>query len=93
MVSRTIAEQPVTELRNIGKVLGARLAAVGVETRADLAAIGAARGYRRLCELEQTRLPVCYNLYSLAAALEDRDWKSLDDATKARLRQAAGVED
>ena len=93
MDGRTPAERSVTELKNIGKVLGRRLAAIGVTTRADLEALGAPRGYQRLCELEQHRLPVCYNLYSLQAALDDRDWRSLDDATKERLREAAGIED
>ncbi len=93
MESRLAAERSVTELKNIGKVLGRRLAAIGVTTRADLEAMGAPRGYRRLCSLEQQGLPVCYNLYSLQAALDDRDWRSLDDTTKERLRRAAGIED
>lgn len=82
----------VTELKNIGATLGRRLAAVGIVTREDLARTGSVRTYQLLCEVEQRRLPVCYNLYSLEAALRDLDWRALDEVEKADLKRSAGLE-
>lgn len=82
----------VTDLPNIGPTLGRRLASLGIVTRDQLAAAGPAQVYRKLCEMTGRRLPVCYNLYSLEAALRGQDWRRLDDDEKRRLRRAAGEE-
>lgn len=85
-----MADIPITELPNIGPALGRRLASLGVFTRDELAAAGSVQVYRRLCELAGRRLPVCYNLYSLEAALRGHDWRLLDDKDKQQLQQAVG---
>ena len=79
----------LTELPNIGPTLGRRLGALGIVTRDHLAAVGPARAYRRLCEVAGRPLPVCYNLYSLEAALRGHDWRLLSDKQKQALRTAA----
>ena len=81
----------VTALPNIGATLGRRLTSIGVETREDLVSMGSVRAYQLLCEREQRRLPVCYNLYSIEAALRGHDWRLLDFEDKARLKRAAGL--
>ena len=77
----------VTALPNIGATLARRLASIGIETREDLANLGSVRVYQLLCETEQRRLPVCYNLYSIEAALRGHDWRLLncDDKTSLKL--------
>lgn len=82
---------PVTSLPNIGTTLGRRLALIGIATRDDLAKTGSVRAYQLLCDREQRRLPVCYNLYSMEAALRGHDWRLLGPNDKARLKQAAGL--
>lgn len=81
------------ELPNIGPTLATRLRRVGVHTEEDLRRIGPAEVYRRIAaEYGLSRPPLCYNLYSLAAALDGVDWRMLDDRTKAALCREAGVE-
>ena len=84
-------ETDVSTLHNIGVTLSRRLASIGVKTREDLASMGSVRAYKLLCELEQRRLPVCYNLYSMEAALRGHDWRMLASDDKARLRREAGL--
>ncbi|MDE0097139.1 MAG: TfoX/Sxy family DNA transformation protein [Gammaproteobacteria bacterium] len=84
-----MSDIPVTELPNIGATIARRLATLGITTRDELAKIGAAKTYQLLCQMEQSDLPVCYNLYSLEAALRGHDWRLLDDDEKRRLKEAA----
>lgn len=86
-----VTEIDVSTLPNIGATLSRRLASIGVETRDDLAAMGSVQAYQLLCELEQRRLPVCYNLYSMEAALRGHDWRMLRPDDKAGLKREAGL--
>ena len=83
--------KPVGQLKNIGATLSARLAAIGVLTRADLARMGSARAYRRMNEKAGKKLPVCYHLYSLEAALRDVDWRQLSEEEKQELKRAGSA--
>lgn len=85
--------KPVGELKNIGATLAARLAEIGVFNRADLARMGPARAYRRMNEEAGKKLPVCYHLYSLEAALRDVDWRRLSEGEKQALKRAASATD
>ena len=76
------------KLKNIGATLSARLAEIGVFTRADLARMGPARAYRLMNAKAGKKLPLCYNLYSLAAALRDVDWRQLSEEEKQELKRA-----
>lgn len=82
---------PVGKLKNIGATLSARLAKIDVFTRADLARMGPARAYRFMNEEAGKKLPVCYNLYSLEAALRDVDWRQLSEAEKQDLKRAGSA--
>jgi len=74
------------KLRNIGATLERRLHAIGIYNPKDLGRIGAAGAYRLLsAQYPDKHLPVCYNLYSLQGALEDRHWSSLTDNEKSAL--------
>ncbi len=83
-----VGSEPVGQLKNIGTTLSARLAAIGVFTRADLARMGPAIAYRRMNAAAGKKLPICYNLYSLEAALRDVDWRRLSQAEKQELKSA-----
>lgn len=87
-------QQPLSELRNIGKTVAQRLMEIGIHTPADLADTGAARAYRQLSARHPGKhLPVCYYLYSLQGALDDRHWDDFSPAEKQALRRAAGVDE
>ena len=80
----------VGNLKNIGATVAARLNAVGIRTRGDLERVGAVSAY---CEMKQrfpqTRLPICYYLYSLEGALRDQHWDSLGVDIKHSLKAKA----
>jgi DNA transformation protein len=82
----------VSELKNIGTTVAARLYQIGITSEADLRKVGAARAYRRLAERQPGKhLAVCYYLYSLEGALQDRHWDSFSAEEKRQLRLAAGL--
>ncbi len=80
------------DLPNLGETSRARLEEVGIRNRRQLERVGPAGAYQRLVAVAGRRLPVCYYLYALDAALRGVDWRSLSDREKAELRRQAGVD-
>lgn len=74
-------------LPGLGPKSVAWLREVGIESEADLRAIGAVDAYRRLKHWNP-RLVSLNMLYGLHAALNGQHWRAVDDDTKARLRAA-----
>lgn len=90
---RSSAHEPVA-MKNIGPTIRKRLAEIDVMTIDDLAVLGSAEAYQRLAtHFAGQRLPVCYYLYSLEGALQDRHWDDFSEDEKHELRQHAGLED
>lgn len=86
--------RPLTELKNIGKTLAAKLNAIEVYNETDLKNIGAAKAYRYLlANAPDQRLPVCYYLYSLQGAIDNKNWRNLSDSQKLTLKYQAGLSD
>jgi hypothetical protein len=79
------AGRPVAALRNLGPVSARRLAAVGIATERDLAAIGAVEAYLRVLDHHPhgTSLNL---LWALHGALHDVDWRDIPADDRARLR-------
>jgi hypothetical protein len=79
------ARRPVTALRNLGPVSARRLAAVGIATERDLAAIGAVEAYLRVLDHHPhgTSLNRCGRS---TARSTDLDWRDSRSTTGARLR-------
>lgn len=73
-------------LRNLGPRSAALLADAGIETVGDLRAIGAAGAFRRLRFMGGK--PSRNLLWAMAAGLQGRDWRTLDEAEKAALEAA-----
>lgn len=83
----------LAELKNIGKTVAARLHDIGVISEADLRELGAAKAYQWLSAQQPGKhLPLCYYLYSLEGALQDRHWDDFSEHEKQALRQAAQVQ-
>ena len=82
---------PPQKLRNIGPASTAWLAAVGVASRDDLERLGSVAAFARVRRV-QPRATLNL-LWALEAALADRDWRTLSDETKERLkRELAALE-
>ena len=83
---------PLRGLRNIGPTIADRLETVGLRTVGDLQRIGPAAAFNRVkSAYPDITIPVCYYLYSLQGALEDKHWDALAESTKGRLRREAGI--
>jgi len=81
--SRSEADVPVENLRNIGAGIASRLDAIGIRTRAELAACGPVRAFQLIRQNEPGTEPTL--LWTLAAALDDRNVNELSDKEKAAL--------
>lgn len=86
----SMAITAVGQLRNIGPTVAHRLNEIGIRTRGELERVGAVTAY---CEIKQrnpeTRIPLCYYLYSLEGALRDQHWDSIGEEAKKSLRNSA----
>jgi DNA transformation protein len=84
MAGRTLADLP-----NLGPTIVARLRESGITSVGQLARVGPAEAYRRMCVNAGRTLPRCYYLYSLAGALRGTHWSTLTRDEKRRLSLAA----
>ena len=78
----------LADCRNLGPVSARRLAEVGIETEADLRALGAVAAYRRVKHAFPRHVSLNL-LYALAAALAGIDWRDLSPDLKAKLKAEA----
>src|SRR3972149_4618474 len=79
----------LAQLPTLGPTIVQRLAGAGIRSRQNLARVGPARAYRQLCANAGGRLPVCYYLYSLEAALRGIPWTAPSTGGTQRLRRDA----
>jgi DNA transformation protein len=79
---------PITELRNLGPRSSEWLQAAGITTIEQLREVGAAGAYS-LVRSQQPKATLNL-LWGLAAGLEDRDWRKLNEAEKESLRREVG---
>ena len=78
-------------LPNLGPVSERWLRAIGVESEADLRAMGAVEAFGRIT-VREGRAASLNLLYSLHGALTGQRWDEITLEEKARLRREAGLE-
>ncbi len=79
----------LTELRNIGKKIAARLNEVGIFSEDELQKIGAVNAHKMIKEnYPNETLPVCYYLYSFEGALSNKHWDDIGEKKKQALKKA-----
>lgn len=87
-----MSSKPVTELKNIGKTVAARLQEIGITSESELRTTGSAKAYKLLSNQKPgSHLAVCYYLYSLEGAIQNRHWDDFSDEEKKHLRFSAGL--
>jgi len=87
-----MASKAVLELQNIGKTVAMKLHEIGITNEAELTKMGAAKAYKWLSAQELNgHLPICYYLYSLEGAIQNKHWGALSEDEKTELRLAAGL--
>lgn len=86
-----MSNRALLELKNIGKTVASKLYQIGVTNEVELRKLGAAKAYQWLSEKNTVKhLPVCYYLYSLEGAIQDRHWDTFSEREKTALRLSAG---
>ena len=81
----------LTDLKNIGKKIAARLNEVGIFSEDDLRLVGAVGAHRLIKEMYPNEtLPVCYYLYSFEGALTDKHWNEIGEQRKQQLKAQVG---
>ena len=86
------ADTPLRGLTHIGPTIAERLATIGVSTVGDLQRVGVAQAFQKVRAAHpDVTIPVCYYLYSLEGTLRGTHGNALPEASKSRLRAAAGL--
>ena len=68
--------------KNIGKTIAKKLITIGIKNMDDLQKTGSVEAFKRMQIMTPEKLPVCYNLYSLEGALQNRRWSEFSDSEK-----------
>ncbi len=77
----------LTDLKNIGMKIAARLNEVGIFSEAELRIAGAVGAHRKIKQrYPDEALPVCYYLYSFEGALRDKHWDAIGEKRKLALK-------
>ncbi len=81
---------PIESLPNLGPKSGQWLREAGITTIAELKQLGAVVAFRIVKQRQPT---TSMNLlWALAAGLQGKDWRDLDETTKLQLRKEAEAE-
>ncbi|MCG8341955.1 MAG: TfoX/Sxy family protein [Chlorobiales bacterium] len=79
----------LTDLKNIGKKIAARLNEAGIYSEEELRAAGPVEAHQMIRENHPDEtLPLCYYLYSFEGALSDKHWDAIGEERKRELKQA-----
>ncbi len=87
----TSQSRALTDLKNIGTKIAARLNEAGIFSEDELRFLGAVEAHRRIKKIYPNEtLPLCYYLYSFEGALTDKHWNEIGENKKGQLRAKIG---
>ena len=76
----------LSSLKNIGPTIQKRLQDIGINTKDDLKRVGPVSTYQMIQSKNQGKtIPVCYYLYSLQGALDNKHWDDISQKKKQKL--------
>ena len=79
-------DNDLSSLKNIGPTIQKRLQEIGIHTKGDLKRVGPVLAYQRIQSKNQGKtIPVCYYLYSLQGALDNKNWDDISQKKKQKL--------
>ena len=78
--------QDLSSLKNIGPTIQKKLQDIGINSKDDLKRIGPVLAYQKIQSKNQGKtIPVCYYLYSLQGALDNKHWDKISQKKKQEL--------
>ena len=76
----------LSSMKNIGPTIQKRLQEIGINSKKDLKKIGPVLAYQKIqSQNPEKTIPVCYYLYSLQGALENKYWDDISQNKKQKL--------
>lgn len=76
----------LSSLKNIGPTIQKRLQEIGINTKDDLKRIGPVLAYQKIqSKNPEKTIPICYYLYSLQGALDNKHWDNISQKKKQKL--------
>lgn len=86
MKSSNSNDNGLSSLKNIGPTIQKRLQEIGINSKNDLKRIGPVLAYQKIQSKNQGKtVPVCYYLYSLQGALDNKHWDKISQKKKQKL--------
>ena len=77
----------LSNLKNIGATIEKRLNDIEVFSKNDLKKLGVVNAYQKIQHKNPDKnIPICYYLYSLQGALENKHWDNISERKKTELR-------
>ena len=85
-----MANNDLSSLKNIGPTIQKRLQEIGIHTKNDLKRTGPVLAYQKIQSKNPGKtIPVCYYLYSLQGALDNKYWDDISQKKKEKLLDQA----
>ena len=76
----------LSSLKNIGPTIQKRLQEIGINSKSELKKVGPVLAYQKIQSKNPGKtIPVCYYLYSLQGALDNRHWDNISQKKKQKL--------
>ena len=76
----------LTSLKNIGSTIQKRLQEIGINSKNDLKKMGPVLAYQNIQSKNPDKtIPVCYYLYSLQGALDNKHWDDISQKKRQKL--------
>ena len=83
-------DNDLSSLKNIGPTIQKRLQEIGINSKNDLKKIGPVTAYQKIqSKNPEKTIPVCYYLYSLQGALDNKHWDDISQKKKQKLLDQA----
>ena len=82
----------LSSLKNIGPTIQKRLQEIGINSKKDLMDVGPVLAYQKIQSKNPEKIiPVCYYLYSLQGALDNKHWDDLSQKQETKTIRSSQI--